>query len=122
MAKVNRMKITSIEETNEGLYVWETDGGAWIMDEDRNLMNIQSVKGDKDKIDAITKAAHYFMKEMGVEPNGKPVFLAGVRRLTDEQYEEQVARQAAGLTPDPFDVGALQDDLKEAIHNGGKIR
>ena len=116
------MKITSVEETDEGLYVWETEGGQWIMDEDNNLMNIESKKGDSDKIEAITKAAHYFMREAGVEPNGKPVFLAGHRRVTDEQYEEQKARQAAGLTPDPFDVGALQDDLKEAIHDGGKIR
>ena len=116
------MKISSVEETKYGLYVWETDGGAWIMDEDRNLMNIESEKGDPLKIEAITRAAHHFMREMGTEPNGKPVFLAGTRRISEEQYEEQVARQKAGLTPDPFDVGAMEDDLKEAIHDGGKIR
>lgn len=120
--KTRNMKISAVEETTYGLYVWETEGGAWIMDEDRNVMNIESEKGDATKIAAITEAAHRYMREAGVEPNGRPLFLAGNRRITDEQYEEQKARQAAGLTPDPFDVGAMEDDLKEAIHDGGKIR
>ena len=91
------------------------------MDADRNVMNIEAKKGDKEKIKALTESAHYFMRATGVEPNGKPVFLAGNRRLTDEQYEEQKARQAAGLTPDPFDVGAMEDDLKAARLDGGRI-
>lgn len=116
------MKISAVEESNEGLYIWETDDGKWFMDEEGNVLNVPATKGDTVKIEALKKVAHGLLRDMGMEPQGRPRFLSGHRRVTDEQYEEQKARQAAGLTPDPFDVGAMMDDLREAKQDGGRIR
>ena len=104
------------------MYVWETADGKIIADEDGNLLNVAATKGDRVKIDALTRVAHGYLRDLGMEPSGEAKFLSGHRRVTQEQYEEQLARQKAGLTPDPFDVGAMEDDLKELKYDGGRIR
>lgn len=111
-----KMKISAVEESSYGIYVWEVDG-KWLSDGEGRFLTVPSEKNDQIKIDAIRRAAHGYLIDMGLEPQGSAKFLSGHRQVTDEQYEEQLARQAAGLTPDPFDVGAAQDDLKELGRN-----
>lgn len=118
MDKNKKTRISTVEESTYGTYVWETDDKRWLADDEGRFLCVQSEKFDRVKIDALTKAARGYMEDMGVEFNGRALFLSGHRPVSDEQYEEQQARQAAGLTPDPFDVGAMQDDLKEMKANG----
>lgn len=96
-----------IEETNLGLYVWMMPDGRPVGDDAGHFINIQSVKGDRTKIELLERA----VRSYGVT-EGKAVFLAGRRRVTDDEYEEQKARQAAGLVPDPYDVAALKEQMK----------
>lgn len=100
-------RIRTVEETDIGLYVWEMPDGRWVGDDEGHFMNIPAKKGDIRRIEQLRDAA----KGYGVT-EGRPVFLSGKRRVSDEQYEEQRQRLLFGLTPDPEDNFAQLDELK----------
>ena len=52
-------------------------------------------------------ANHYGLEE------GKPIFFAGHRAVTDEELEEQTKRLELGLVPDEQDLPAMMDYIKE---------
>lgn len=99
--------IRTVSETNFGIYVWEMPDGRWVGDDEGHWMHIQSKRGDQKRIAQLRDAA----KGFGVV-EGKPVFVEGVRPVTDEEYEEQRQRLLFGLTPDPQDSYAQIDELK----------
>ena len=103
---MGRTKITHIEETDYGLYLWEMPDGRLVADEDKNFLNIPAKKGDQVKIKALADAA----KSYGIT-EGKAVFWSGNRRVTDEEYEYQKQRMDWGLIPDELDYGAARDEL-----------
>lgn len=107
-------KMTPVEETRLGIYVWEMPDGRWVGDDEGNYMNIPSMKGDKRRINMLREAARsYGIRE------GRPVFLSGQRRVTNEELENQTNRLEEGLIPDPYDLPALIEEYKE--HNDDRI-
>lgn len=102
-----------VEEVPYGMYVWRCADGEIAGDGDGNIMNVFCMKGDKAAIKAITNAAHYY----GFGEGGQVEWWSGKRPISDEQYEEQLARQEAGLVPDPLDYGAIRDE-ERALRNG----
>lgn len=96
-----------VEETDLGLYVWTMPDGRLVGDDEGNFLNIPSRKGDRQKIELLRQV----VRSYGVE-EGQALFLPGRRRITDEEFEEQKARQAAGLVPDPYDVAALKEQAQ----------
>ena len=106
--KTPKMKVSVVEESPFGLYVWLTEDGAIVADDSGNYLNIEAMKGDERKIELLKNAA----KEYGVE-GGKPTFLSGYRRITDEEYTYQKQRMDWGLIPDELDIAAFKE---EAIH------
>lgn len=90
-----------------GVYMWRMPNGAFVADADRNFLNIPAEYGDQTRIDKLKAAARSF----GIT-EGDAVFFPGHRQVTDEEYEEQLARAKAGLVPDPDDIGAILDDMK----------
>jgi len=55
-----------------------------------------------NRIDLLQKEAAY-----NGQPDGKAVFFANVRKISDEEYSEQKDRMAQGLIPSETDLGAL---------------
>lgn len=102
-----------VEETTFGIYVWEVDG-RWVGDDEGHYLMIQSEKYDATKIKELERVVMGFMSDMGEEFRGKPVFLAGRRPVSDEEYEEQAMRSRAGLIPDKYDTAAIEEELKYA--------
>lgn len=100
--------ITPVEESNAGIYVWEMPNGQWIGDDEGNFLTIPARKGSLRAIDLIAKEAEKYVGK-GV---GKPLFLANRRQITDAELDEQLARQDAGLIPDPYDFAAYEEELK----------
>lgn len=99
-------KVKIIEETDYGLYLWEMPDGSIVADDEKNYLNIPARRGDKEKLKLLKDAVRSF----GIE-EGRPVFLAGHRRVTDEEYEYQKQRLEWGLVPDEMDYGAARDEL-----------
>jgi len=112
---MSQTNIKEIEQTNLGVYIWRTDDGKVVGDEDGNYMLIASAKGDQRKIDALQQAARSY----GIE-GGHAEFRAGSRPISQSEWEEQRARQNDGYVPDPFDLGNLLDEYRFAKEKGNQ--
>lgn len=101
-----------VPESEYGLYVWYTADKKIIRDDEGRELCIPARRGDVKAISALRDAAYGFLGDMGAEKNGQAVFLPGHRKVTDEEYEEQLSRQKFGLVPDPYDVPAMVEELE----------
>jgi len=97
-----------VEETILGIYVWEIDG-KWVGDDEGNFLSITSKKGNRERIEKLRKAVSHY----GIN-RGEPKFLAGRRKIDDEEFEYQQQRLRWGLTPDPLDIGEYKDQVRVA--------
>jgi len=105
---IKRIKQSVVEETTLGIYVWEIDG-KWVGDDEGNYLSVTSKKGNREKIEMLRKAvAHYGINR------GQPKFLAGRRKIDDEEFQYQQQRLKWGLTPDPLDIGEYKDQVRAA--------
>ena len=107
------MKVTPVEEVNWGLYMWQMPDESIIMDDEGQYLCIPSMKGNVLQINKLKKAA----LEFGVT-EGKPIFFSGHRTVTQDELEEQKARGEMGLIPDPQDIPAMMEYMKEAKEMG----
>lgn len=102
-AQIGKSKATWMPKMYDwGLYFWRLPDGHLFKDQDGNLLNIPSMRGDLSKIAELRKAAAYYG-----QPDGEAWFYAGIKRATDEQYEEQKQRLKEGLIPNLDDLGAV---------------
>lgn len=105
MDQVSKSKATVIPKLYDwGLYFWKKSDGHLFRDEDGNMLNIPSMKGDFANIAELRKAAAYYG-----EPDGEPYFVSGMKRATEEEYSEQVDRMKQGLIPNLNDLGSVYD-------------
>lgn len=95
-----------VDESPLGVYVWECADGEFLGDEEGRILSINSVIGDREKIEAIRQVATSYGYG-----DGRAVFWSGNRKVTDEEFEEQMDRQKSGLVPDPMDIAAIQDSV-----------
>ena len=102
-------------ETRLGIYVWEMPDGRWIGDDEGNYLSISSMIGDKNRIELLAKTVSSY----GID-EGQPLFLEGRRKIDTEEYEYQQQRLKWGLTPDPLDIGAYKDEMKNLTNGGMK--
>lgn len=110
--QIGKSKVTMIDKGYDwGVYVWKKANGRWFTDGEGNILNIPSMKGDISKLAELKQAAAHYG-----EPDGEPVFFAGLSRVSDEEYAEQVDRMKEGLIPNLNDLGAVhaaQQTLKQ---------
>jgi hypothetical protein len=110
---MGKMKITPVEEVNWGLYMWQMPDETLVMDDEGGYLSIPSLKGDIRQIKKLKDAAkHYGLDE------GKPIFFSGHRQVTDTELEEQKSRSNMGLVPDPQDMPAMMEYVKESREMG----
>ena len=105
---MGNMKVTPIDEVNWGLYCWVMPDETIVMDDEGAYLSIPSMKGDIRQIKKLKDAA----KGYGLG-EGKPLFFAGHRVVTDEELAEQRQRGEMGLVPDPQDLPAMMEYVKE---------
>lgn len=107
MSGFKNSRISVVSETDIGLYVWQMPNRQIVTNENRDVMNIPALRGDLSAIAKISSAA----RKLGIN-EGSPLFLEGARRITEEELDEQKERMAAGLIPDPYDIGNYKDSLE----------
>ena len=101
--QIGETKVSLVEKNYDwGIYVWKKSNGKWFTDGEGNILNIPSMKGDISKISELKQAAAHYG-----EPDGEAYFFAGLSRVTDEEYSEQVDRMKSGLIPNLNDLGAV---------------
>ncbi len=112
MSNTKKPRIRRVQETQYGVYVWKMPDGSIVQDADRNIMSIQARENDIIALNKLRAAADFY----GVS-NGEPLFLPGHRKVTQTEWEEQRARQNAGLLPDIYDPGVAKDEVKHGRGN-----
>jgi hypothetical protein len=102
--QVGDTKVQVIEEnfSNFGTYVWYKANGKPFTDGNGNALSIEGVKGDPAKIKELTDAAKYWG-----QPEGRAMFFPNTRKVSDEEYSEQMDRMKQGLIPNMNDLGAV---------------
>lgn len=95
-----------VEEVPYGTYVWRMNDGTYLVDDEYRHLSVFCMKNDPKAIAALTREA----KNLGF-PDGYPEWKPGARKISDEEFEEQEARERMGLVPDPLDFGAIQDQI-----------
>lgn len=90
-----------------GVYLWEMPDGRYVGDDEGNFLSISSEFGDLKRMSQLAEAVRYY----GIN-EGRPRFMAGHRKVTDEEYEEQKQRLASGLIPDEYDISASVEELR----------
>lgn len=99
-----------IDEIPYGVYVAKTSEGKYIANQDGDLLNIVSRKNDIKRINQLKEAAKGFgFDDIQVE------FRAGSRRVTEDEFQEMLERQANGQVADPYDLGVLIDEYKRSM-------
>jgi hypothetical protein len=104
---IKNPRVSVVQEEEYGTYLWKMPDGTFVADGDQNFLAIFSMRGDLIKIARLRAAA----KSYGIE-EGQPAFQAGMRMISDEEYQEQRDRMSAGEIPDEFDISALKDGIK----------
>lgn len=107
--QIGKTKVSIVEEpfSDYGIYVWQLRSGKMFTDDDGNALSIDSMKGDESRIALLRNEASW----LG-QPDGQAVFFANVRKVSDEEYSEQIDRMAQGYIPSETDLGALIDAKK----------
>jgi hypothetical protein len=107
-------KLTVIKKNRkDGIYVWKLSNGKVVGDGNGNIMNIPAEEFDLEAISKITKAAHHYGY-----PEGKAEFWSGTRRVSDEEYSEQLDRMKEGYIPSETDIGAFMDAERGIARHG----
>lgn len=102
-----------VDHTIYGVYVWQLPDGSYFANDNNDFLSISAVKGDIGKMAKLQRAAAYWGK-----PNGTPVFMAGNRKITDEEFDHQWERHLNGELADEYDVGAIIDELRGQKQHG----
>lgn len=101
---MKKPKLSVVKDNSKyGIYVWMLPDGSVFADEDRNILNIPSERGDITKMAEIRKAAAHYG-----QPDGEAMFIPGVGRVTEEEYQEDLERRNSGLLT-YGDTGAWRD-------------
>lgn len=112
--KIKTLNKQEVKEVPWGVYLWRMPDGRFVGDDAGHFLMIQSMEGDNQKMQMLADAA----RNCGVD-EGAPCFFRGNRIVSDEEYEEQKQRLKWGLTPDPLDIAAAKDDMKNASNRRG---
>jgi hypothetical protein len=109
ISKGGKPKLTVLEKKADyGIYVWQmTHNGKAFGDGNGNVMNIPGRPHDLEAMSKIQRSAKYYGA-----PEGKVLFMPGVRRITDEEHSEQIDRMKQGYIPSETDIGAWLDANK----------
>lgn len=102
--QVGDTKVQVIEEkfSNFGTYVWYKGNGKPFTDGNGSVLSIEGMKDDTTRIQELSKAAAYYG-----EAEGRAMFFPNTRKISDEQYSEQLDRLKQGYIPSENDLGAL---------------
>ena len=111
---MSKMKVVD-EGIPYGVYIWRVDGRP-IVDEEFNYLCAPARRGD---LTAIAKLSRFVKNELGIH-EGEAYFEEGVRPVSQDEYEDQKARQLAGDVPDPYDLGNLIDEYNYRKEVDGK--
>lgn len=115
ISKGGKPKLTVLEKKSDyGIYVWQMNhNNRAFGDGNGNVMNVPGRPQDIEAMAKVQRAAQHYGA-----PEGKVIFMPGIRRVTDEEHSEQIDRMKEGHIPSETDIGAWLDASKGYKVNG----
>lgn len=83
--KIGKSKISVVNETRLGVYVWELPNGKILGNDEGDILSIDSYYGDLTRVSILCREA----KALGFE-DGKPIFWAGQHKCSDDDWYEHM--------------------------------
>ena len=99
MAIYKPKRVMEASDVGYAVCLWRFPDGSYIMDREQNYLSAQGQYGDKAVEHKMTRAA----LSMGVT-DGEPFWLPGFRKITGNEWEDQMAALQDGEVPDAVDV------------------
>lgn len=106
MTNKKRPQTQIVNEVAYGTYIWQLPSGNYLGNENGEYLSIYCLKSDLKARAQLRAAA----ESLGF-PEGKPVFMPGAEKISQSEWEDQVARLEAGKIPNPNDPGNLTDGV-----------
>lgn len=103
--QVGESKLSIVDEgqhINWGIYIWKKANGKPFTDGNGNVLNVPSHRGDQIQIQRLVNEA----RDLG-QADGSYEFYAGMGRISEEEYSEQLDRMKQGLIPNMNDINAV---------------
>lgn len=104
---MSESKLSIVHDRQTGNLIWQMPDGSFVQDAEGNFLCLAARRDDSRKREIMTE---YVRKHFGIT-TGRAFWVPN-RQVTDEEYQEQLARAYWGLTPDPM------DDLIEDVRSG----
>jgi len=101
---LSKAKLTVVKEeySDFGTYIWVKANGKPFTDGDNNVLSIESMKNDRERVKKLMDAAAYYG-----EAEGQAIFYPNTRQISDETHSEQIDRMKQGLIPNMNDLGVV---------------
>jgi len=101
---LGKAKLTVVKEeySDFGTYIWVKANGKPFTDGDNNVLSIESMKNDHERVKKLMDAAAYYG-----EAEGQAIFYPNTRQISDETHSEQIDRMKQGLIANMNDLGAV---------------
>jgi len=97
-----RLTIVKEDYSDFGTYIWVKANGKPFTDGDNNVLSIESMKNDHERVKKLMDAAAYYG-----EAEGQAIFYPNTRQISDETHSEQIDRMKQGFIPNMNDLGAV---------------
>lgn len=97
-----RLTVVKEDYSDFGTYIWVKANGKPFTDGDNNVLSIESMKNDRERVKKLMDAAAYYG-----EAGGQAIFYPNTRQISDETHSEQIDRMKQGLIPNMNDLGAV---------------
>lgn len=97
-----------IAEVPYGCWLWQMPDGSFVADDDNNFLRLFGMWNDEKKKQIMRD---FVRSEFGIT-EGRPFFMRGNRPVSEEEYQHQKQRMEWGLTPDPLDIAAVEEDRR----------
>lgn len=98
----NNSNLSVVRESDVGLWFWQLPSGDLLSYEGYYL----NMPGHRYDIQAQAKMRDA-AESMGFD--GKPIFKQNERRVTESEWEDQMARMEEGKIPDPSDPAIVEE-------------
>lgn len=106
MTDKTKPRVQRVNEVAWGCYVWQLPSGGYLGNSNGDYLSVYCLKSDIAAMAALRQEA----KSLGF-PEGKPVFVEGAEKITQSEWEDQMARMRAGEVPNPNDPGNFTDGV-----------
>jgi hypothetical protein len=99
MSTVQPKRTIAVPESAYGVCLWQMPDGSYL-GQDGHYLSLEGVMGDRRVEEKMRKSAEYWLEST----EGRPAWISGARKVTDDEYDDQSARLRDGLIPDEYDA------------------